>query len=196
MAHPGEPNTRPLTPQCVLVARQGGISSLHLLTRGSVGRPPMLLVTFCQAQPRTAVSMKSPMSHAARSVSRWTDVTRKHQAPWGVAAQTDIKQRSTGLYFGEEKGHFHSTLPGLKQAGRPPGWNRKGAASGRHSRLWGASSLLWEKQRVGAPAPGLGSLSAGKQHTEVTQEVTQWLACPAPESPSLLWRKGHFAQSR
>lgn len=101
-----------------------------------MGGPPMLLVILCQAQPRTAVSMASPMPPAARLVSRCMDVTSEYQAPWGVAAQTDIKQRSAGLYFGEEKSNFHSALPGLRQAGRPPGWNRKGAASGRHRCLW------------------------------------------------------------
>lgn len=72
-------------------------------------------------QPRTAVSVLSPMSLDAGSASRWMDVTTKRR-PRGCCctSQTSVKVNLSD-YSGEGKTNFPSTLPGLKQAGAAPG---------------------------------------------------------------------------
>lgn len=118
MAHPGEPSAPTHSSVCP-GGRSGSVSSLYLLSRGSVGRLPTSLVNFCPSQHKMAASMVSPMSH---DLSQGTGMQQATTRPHGVLLhKPDIKQRTMVLYFGERKTNFHSTPSGLKQAECPLG---------------------------------------------------------------------------
>lgn len=116
MAYPGEP--RMPTPSSVCPGgRAGSVSSLCLLSRGSVGGTPTPLVNFCPPQHKMAVSTVSPISHdLSQGIWMQQATARPHEV---LLHKPDIKQRTMKWVSTLEKGKPISIpLPqGLKQAG-------------------------------------------------------------------------------
>lgn len=118
MVLPGDPSMPcPPTPVCP-GGRAGGISSLCPLTRGRVPTPLDQRVSgeatnfsapLLPTPTQMAVSMVSPVSHEARSVSRCTDGASKREDPWAVAAQARHQAKVDGPLPTLEKGKPIST---------------------------------------------------------------------------------------